>query len=112
MYVNDSEVGHIRVFDIQPDGSLTNGRVFAQLQDPNREGVPDGMKVDIQGNVYSTGPGGVWIFSPQGELLEIISVPEVTTNLAWGGQNNQTLYITANTSLYRIRLQVPGLVSY
>lgn len=110
LYVNDSEVGHIRVFDLQSDGSLTNGRVFAQLKDPNQEGVPDGMKVDTQGNVYSTGPGGVWIFSSEGELLEVISVPEVTTNLAWGGQNNQTLYITANTSVYRIRLQIPGLL--
>jgi gluconolactonase len=111
LYVNDSKVGHIRVFDIQPDGSLTNGRVFAQLKDPNQEGVPDGMKVDTQGNVYGTGPGGVWIFSPQGKLIDKIAVPEVTTNLAWGGQNHQTLYITANTSLYQIRLQIPGLAS-
>ncbi|BAU66593.1 SMP-30/gluconolaconase/LRE domain-containing protein [Stanieria sp. NIES-3757] len=70
------------------------------------------MKVDTQGNVYSTGPGGVWIFSPEGKLIDKIAVPEVATNLAWGDQNNQTLYVTANTSVYRIRLQIPGLVSY
>ena len=66
------------------------------------------MKVDIQGNVYCSGPGGIWIFSPNGELLHKILVPEVVTNLAWGDQDYKTLYITASTSLYRIRLNVAG----
>jgi aldose 1-epimerase len=109
LYVNDSERGHIRVFDIQSDGMLANGRVFAEMKPPSEKGAADGMKVDIQGNVYSTAPGGVWIFSPNGDLLGMIETPEVATNLAWGDSDRQTLYITANTSLYRIRLKNSGI---
>jgi gluconolactonase len=67
------------------------------------------MKVDQQGNVYSTGAGGVWVFSPSGNLLGKIEVPEVSTNLAWGDSDYKTLYITAGNSLYRIRLKIPGV---
>ncbi len=109
LYVNDSEKGHIRVFDVKSDGTLENGRLFAQLKDPAKKGVPDGMKVDQKGNVYSTGPGGIWVFSPSGNLLGRIEVPEVAANLAWGDGNYKTLYITANNSLYRIRLKIPGV---
>ncbi len=62
LYVNDSEKSHIRVFDVKPDGTLGTGRIFAELKDASKNGVPDGMKVDVQGNVYSTGAGGVWVF--------------------------------------------------
>lgn len=111
LYINDSEAGHIRVFDLRDNGTLTNGRIFAELKDP-REGAPDGMKVDIEGNVYSTGPGGISVFSPDGELLELIEVPEVPANIAWGDEDYQTLYITARTGLYRIRLSIPGFINY
>ena len=109
LYVNDSQKGHIRVFDVKPDGTVANGRVFAELKDPSKQGVPDGMKVDLQGNVYSTGPGGVWIFSPSGNLLLKIFLPETSTNLAWGDSDYKTLYITAGTSIYRIRLKIAGV---
>jgi gluconolactonase len=109
LYVNDSEKGHIRVFEVKLDGTLENGRIFAELKDPSKSGVPDGMKVDQQGNVYSTGAGGVWVFSPSGNLLGKIEVPEVSTNLAWGESDYKTLYITAGNSLYRIRLKIPGV---
>jgi sugar lactone lactonase YvrE len=109
LYVNDSEAGQIRVFDIKPDGTLANGRIFAEQKNPNQPGVPDGMKVDIKGNVYSTGPGGVWVFSPEGNLLGIIQLPEVPANLAWGDRDYQTLYLTARNSLYRVRLKIPGV---
>ena len=111
LYVNDSQAGHIRVFDVKPDGTLANGRIFAVQKDPNKPGVPDGMKVDSKGNVYSTGLGGVWVFSPGGNLLGIIEVPEVPANLAWGDRDYQTLYLTARNSLYRVRLKIPGLRS-
>lgn len=111
LYVNDSQAGNIRVFDVKPDGNLANGRIFAAQKDPNKPGVPDGMKVDSKGNVYSTGPGGVWVFSPGGNLLGIIEVPEVPANLAWGDRDYQTLYLTARNSLYRVRLKIPGLRS-
>jgi len=117
LYVDDSEKGHIRVFDVKPDGTVENGRIFAELKDSNKSGVPDGMKVDQEGNVYSTGPGGVWVFSPSGNLLGKIAVPEVATNLAWGdslrdssaSRDYKMLYITAGNSLYRIRLKIPGV---
>ncbi|NEP15079.1 MAG: galactose-1-epimerase [Symploca sp. SIO2C1] len=109
LYVNDSQRGHIRVFDVKPDGMLGKGKLFAELKPPSREGAADGMKVDIKGNVYSTGPGGVWVFAPSGNLLGIIETPEAPANIAWGDSDYQTLYITARTSLYRIRLKVPGV---
>ena len=109
LYVNDSQQGHIRVFDVKVDGMLENGKLFAKLKPPSKEGAADGMKVDVKGNVYSTGPGGVWIFSPQGELLGIVEIPEAPTNLAWGDSDYQTLYITARSSLYRVRLQIQGI---
>ncbi len=109
LYVNDSQEGHIRVFDVQPDGMLDNGKLFAELEPPSEEGAADGMKVDIKGNIYSTGPGGVWIFSPNGDLLGIIETPEPPANIAWGDRDYKTLYITARKSLYRIRLKNSGL---
>lgn len=111
LYVNDSEKSYIRVFDVKSDGTVENGRLFAELKDPSKEGVPDGIKVDTKGNIYSTGPGGVWVFSPAGNVLGKIAVPEVTTNLAWGDEDYKTLYITAGKSLYRIRLKTPGVRS-
>lgn len=108
LYVNDSERRHIRAFDVQENGTLANGRVFAELNDANARGVPDGMKVDKNGNVFSTGPGGVWVFAPNGKLLHRISTPEVTTNLGWGDTDGKTLYITASTSVYRIRVNTGG----
>ena len=109
LYVNNSEAKYIAVFDVKPDGTVTNERLFADLKDPSQGGVPDGLKVDLQGNVYSTGPGGVWIFSPDGKLLGKISVPETATNVAWGESDGKTLYITGSTSLYRIRLKIAGV---
>jgi len=109
LYVNDSEEGHIRVFDVRSDGMLKNGKVFAELELPSEKGAADGMKVDVKGNIYSTAPGGVWVFSPQGDLLGIIETPEPPANIAWGDDDYQTLYITARTALYRIRLQIPGM---
>lgn len=109
LYVNDSQAGHIRIFNVKSDGILENGRIFAQQKDPSKQGVPDGMKVDVKGNVYSTGPGGVWVFSPSGNLLGLIKVPEAPTNLAWGDHDYKTLFITAETSLYCIRLKIVGV---
>ena len=109
LYVNDSQAGYTRVYDVKADGTLTNRRLFATQKDPSKQGVPDGMKVDSLGNVYSTGPGGVWIFSPTGTLLGKIEVPEPVTNVAWGDRDYKTLYITAAKSIYRIRVKIPGI---
>jgi gluconolactonase len=109
LYVSDSEKLHIRVFDVQSDGTLANSKVFAELPGPTDKGVPDGMKVDVKGNVYCSGSGGVWIFSPTGQLLGKIPVPQSVTNLAWGNKDYKTLYITAGNSIYRIRLNIAGV---
>jgi gluconolactonase len=76
------------------------------------EGVPDGLKLDLAGNIYSTGAGGIWICTPAGELLGQISVPEVAANLAWGDEDAQTLYVTASTGLYRVRCKATGHVPH
>jgi gluconolactonase len=108
LYVDDTRRFHIRAFDVRDDGMLSNGRVHAEIRAPE-PGVPDGMKVDRGGNIYCTGPGGVWVIAPSGEILGRILPPEVPANVAWGGADWSTLYITARTSIYRIRCEVPGI---
>ena len=110
LYVNNSEPKKIWMrYEVEPDGTLRNGRLFADATADPRAGSPDGMKVDVNGNVYSTGPGGIWIFSPDGKHLGTIDIPEKAANMAWGDEDAKTLYITASSSLYRIRMKVAGL---
>lgn len=106
LYVNDTEQANIRVFDVA-GGRLSNMRLFADgMSDPDLPGVPDGMKCDAAGNIWCTGPGGVWVFAPDGRLLGRLSVPEVVGNLCWGGSDWRTLFITASTSLYALDVKV------
>ncbi len=108
LYVNDSQHGHIRVFDVKEDGSLANGKIFAEMQS-DAEGAADGMKVDTEGNLYSTGPGGLWIFSPEGELLRQVETPDRVTNLAWGGSDGSNLYLTAPNAVYKLETNKKGM---
>ena len=110
LYVNDSRRGHIRAFEVEPTGllALATDRVFATLQD-DRVGVPDGMKVDVEGNVYCTGPGGIWIFDRAGTHLGTIATGAQTTNVAWGDDDWSTLYFTTWQTLGRIRMKIPGM---
>jgi gluconolactonase len=111
LYVNDTTRAHIRVFDVGAEHRLSNGRVFAEgIGDGDLAGgeLVDGMKLDERGNVYVTGPRGVWVFSPAGEHLGVIGVPENVGNLNWGGEGWSTLYIPASSSVYRVRLKVGG----
>jgi gluconolactonase len=94
-------------YDVAADGSVSNGRVFADVTSETEEGVPDGLKLDANGNLYGTGPGGVWVYSPEGKLLGKIKPPEVPANLGWG-EDGKVLYMTARTGVYRIRLAVAG----
>lgn len=110
LYVDDSARGHIRAFDVKANGSLSNGRLFAELQGPG-EGVPDGMKVDIRGNIYCTGPGGIWVLDEAGEKLGVIAFPEPPANLAWGGDDLKTMYVTARTGIYSVRAKIKGALS-
>ncbi len=107
MYVNDTDQANIRVFDVSPDGRLTNGRLFASgIKDTLKPGVPDGMKCDIDGNVWVTAPGGVWVYDPDGILFGKLEVPEKVANMHWGGDNWGTLFMCATTSLYSVATKV------
>ncbi|MFB2939250.1 SMP-30/gluconolactonase/LRE family protein [Aerosakkonemataceae cyanobacterium BLCC-F154] len=108
LYIDDSERRHIRVFDVQENGTLANDRIFYDMK-TKKPGLPDGMKIDLQGNIYCTGGGGIWVFDSKGNHLGTIVTPEVPANCAWGDEDWQTLYITAGTSLYKIRVNIPGI---
>jgi gluconolactonase len=110
LYLVDSRnIRTIYRFDVHPDGAIANGRVFFDMRSASAPGGPDGMKVDQNGNVYAPGPGGVWIISPDGKHLGTVLIPERVANLAFGDSNGKTLYLTARTSVYRIRLKIPGI---
>ncbi len=96
-------------YEVQPDGSLANGSVFYDMTHAPGEDALDGIKVDQQGNLYVCGPGGIWILSPEGKYLGLIKGPEDPHNLAWGDDDGKTLYITALTGIYRIRVNIPGI---
>jgi gluconolactonase len=109
LYVANSRASmHISAFDVGPDGALTGGRVFAEMAGDESEGHPDGMKVDEGGRVFCTGPGGVWVFEPSGEHVGTLRLPETPFNMAWGGADRRTLFFTARTSVYSMRMQAPG----
>ncbi|MEM7299743.1 MAG: isochorismatase family protein [Pseudomonadota bacterium] len=107
LWVNDTDQANIRMFDVAQDGRLTNGRLFASgIRDHSKAGLPDGMKTDEKGNVWVTGPGGVWVYDFHGKLIGKIVVPEMVANLHWGGENWDTLFLCATTSLYCVRTKV------
>jgi gluconolactonase len=109
-YVDDSQQRNIRVYDFGSDATLSNGKIFGEEPGGKGEGVPDGMKVDVKGNVFVTGPKGIWVWSPDGKHLGTIEMPEQPANLTWGGADSSTLYITATTSLYRLETKTKGFV--
>src|ERR1041385_7034762 len=109
LYVDDSAKKLIMRFDVQSGDTIGNGKTFIDMNSDPSPGVPDGMKVDQNGNVYCTGPGGVWILSPEGKHLGTVKAPEIPANLAFGDSDGTTLYSTARTGLYRIRLKVAGI---
>jgi len=110
LYVDDTPRAHIRVFDVAADGSLSNSRIFAENIGDGEiwHGVVDGMKCDERGNIYVTGPRGVWVFSPAGEHLGVIPMPEHIANLNWGGLGWDELYCACHTSIYRVKIKVHG----
>jgi gluconolactonase len=107
LFVNDTEKQHVRVFDVKPDGSLANSREWAKTVGEGA-GAPDGMKIDTRSNLYTCGPGGIHVFTPDATCLGVIRVPEYTANFAWGEDDFRSLFITASTSVYRVRTKIPG----
>jgi gluconolactonase len=96
-------------YDVQPDGTLANGAVFFDMTAAPGEDALDGMKVDQQGNLYVSGPGGLWVLSPTGKHLGTIIAPKHVHNMAWGDDDGQTLYLCGRSGLYRMRLNIPGI---
>jgi gluconolactonase len=111
-YVDDDTEKNIRVYDVAADGSLANGRIFGDEKGGKGEGVPDGMKIDKQGNLFVVGPKGIWVWDGTGNHLGTIVIPEQPANLTWGDKDYRTLYITATTSVYRLRTKTAGFVPY
>ena len=95
-------------YEVKSDGSLGEGKVFFDASSESAVGSPDGVKVDQKGNVYGAGPGGVWIFSPEGKHLATIKFADRVANLNWGGPDLKTLYITASSEVFRIQMKIPG----
>jgi gluconolactonase len=100
---------YIHALDLDEAGNVTQRRIFADMTSPERDGVPDGMKVDAEGRVFCTGPGGIWVFLADGTHLGTIRTPEVTANIAFGGADLRTLFMTSSTSVYTLRVKTPGL---
>jgi gluconolactonase len=112
IYLVDTSGGKktLQRYEVKPDDTIANGQLFVDMTSDKAPGNPDGIKVDERGNVYSTGPGGVWIMAPNGEHIGTLLTSELPANLAFGDSDNKTLYLTARTGLYRIRLKIPGII--
>jgi gluconolactonase len=108
LYVSDSRETRVWAYDLTPEGTLENKRVFATPVDEGADGTTDGLAVDAEGHLYTTGPGGVWVYAPDGTRLARIAVPKAPSNLAFGGPNRKTLFITARSHVYRVPVNVPG----
>lgn len=111
LFINDTDKQHIRVFDVLDDGSIINGRTWAETGG-DAPGVADGMKVDSAGNLYCCGSGGIHVFDSHGTRLGVIETPEVSANFTWGGGDMTDLYITATHSVYRLRVKTPGYAPF
>src|ERR1700704_4284022 len=109
LYVNGSRDNYVNRYEVQSDGTLTNGKLFIDLSKETERGITDGLRVDIKGNLYETAPGGVCVISPEGKHLGTIRAPEQSTNVGFGDADKKTLYIAARTSIYKIRVNVPGI---
>ena len=109
LYVNGSRDNYVNRYDVLVDGTLANGKKFIDLSKETERGVTDGLRVDTQGNLYETGPGGVWIISPAGKPLGKIRAPEQSTNIGFGDADKKTLHIAARSSIYKVRVITPGL---
>jgi gluconolactonase len=96
-------------YDLDAAGDVSAGHVFHDMTGAPGDDAIDGIKVDRAGNVLACGPGGIWVLSPEGERLGLLELPESPHNLAWGDDDGRTLYVTALTSIYRLRLVVPGV---
>jgi len=113
LYVSNSRPDpHLHAYDVPPDGQLTGSRRVREMPyGPAGEldGVPDGLKLDARGNIFVTGPGGIWVWDSDENLLGVVGLSELPANLGWGDADNRTMFVTARTSVYRLRTTAPGI---
>src|SRR5262249_2391982 len=109
LYVNGSPENYVNRYEVRSDGTLANGMRFIDMSKETERGITDGLRVDTKGNLYETGPGGVWIISPEGRHLGTVRAPEISTNVGFGDADRKTLYIAARSGIYRIRVNTPGI---
>jgi len=109
LYANGSRDRYVKRYDVLPDDTLTNGQMLIDMNSDPARGITDGLRVDVNGNLWETGPGGVWIISPTGKHLGTIALPELGANVEFGDGDRKTLYIAARTSIYKIRTSVAGI---
>jgi gluconolactonase len=110
LYVaNTRFAAYIHALELDSAGAVVRRRIFADMSSDEKIGVPDGMKVDVEGRVFCTGPGGTWVFAPDGSHIGTIKTPEVPANCCFGGPDMKTLFLTAHTSVYTLRTKAPGL---
>lgn len=106
LYTTDSQRNVVRAYEVKPDGTLGEGRDLAKME--GKDGAGDGMRVDEKGNIWATGPDGIWIFAPNGKLIGMLQLPEVPANLCFGGPDGKHLFITARTSVYLLKVEISG----
>jgi gluconolactonase len=109
LYVNGSFDRYVKAYDVKPDDTVGNGRMLIDMHDDPARGITDGLRVDVKGNLWETGPGGVWIITPDGKHIGTIKTPELAANVEFGDRDHKTLYIAARTGIYKIRLNVAGI---
>jgi gluconolactonase len=109
LYANGSRDRYVKRYDVLPDDTLANGQMLIDMNSDPAKGITDGLRVDTKGNLWETGPGGVWIVTPEGKHLGTIALPELGANVEFGDADRKTLYIAARTSIYKIRTNVAGL---
>ena len=109
LYANGSRDRYVKRYDVLPDDTLSNGTMLIDMNKDPERGITDGLRVDVKVNLWETGPGGVWIITPDGKHIGTIPTPELAANVEFGDADRKTLYIAARTSIYKIRTNVPGL---
>src|SRR5882762_10487757 len=109
LYVNGSRDRYVKRYDVKADDTLANGMMFIDINSDPARGITDGLRVDVKGNLWETGPGGVWIITPEGKHIGTIRTPELSANVEFGDRDHKTLYIAARTGIYKIRLNVEGI---
>ncbi len=113
LYVSNSRPDpHLHAYSVDSSGMLNNSRIVEEMPYGNLgelSGVPDGLKLDVEGNIYVTGPGGIWIWDKYEQFLGVIELPELPANIGWGGTDNCTMFVTARTSVYTFKMATPGI---